>query len=104
MRLYHLTADPDFAIDETATVIGWGVKNEAPCEMMTGVLYVAADITRWTQTTGFGGWDRRKYVAEIEIADHAVEGVDFHTLSETETLITNLTVATVTAVNRREQA
>lgn len=101
MIFYHLTADPNFALDETATVIGWGLKNHAPCEEMTGVLYVTRAITRWTRALG---WDRREYVATIEIADTAVEGVDWHTLSAVETLITNLTVATVTAVNRREQA
>ena len=101
VTFHHLTDDADFRISESAAVIGWGAKNCSPSEIMHGVLYVSAPaVTRWTKVS----WcSRRSHVAVIEIDAAAVEGIDFITLSDTETLIVNLAVATVASVTERDQ-
>ena len=101
MTFYHLTENADFQLDPEAPVLGWGAKNCAPCEIMYGVLYVAApEVTRWQH----GHWaGRRSHLAIIEIADSAREGIDLVTLSDTETLILNLDVATMVAVEARQK-
>lgn len=99
MIFHHLTHDADFEIDPNAECIGWGAKNHAPSERMVGCLYVAApSVSRWLNGSSCGWAREREYVAHIEVADDAVEGVDIITLSDTESLIVNLDMARVIGV------
>lgn len=98
MIVQHLTREADFQLDPERTVYGWGVKNCAPCEALTGCLYVTDDACKWTHVLGVG--DGRNVVVFLELG--GVEGEDYHVLSERETLVVNLAALTVLDIVREE--
>jgi hypothetical protein len=92
MTVFHITDNPDFAIDPTHKVLGWGLKNCSPCEEMQGVMYVTDSPAYWVGKTI---WSRgRKWLVTLEVASHA----DVRVISPTESIVMNLDALSVTNI------